>query len=425
MPHEANQPMRDATEQHLMRYLWALDRGDFDGVAAVLAAAAADEELDRMIVEVNRALHEEEGLSPLASETEVVRALLRRFVPSGFPHETDDLPVSVGEIAAKLAGDRRLPAGDRDTGRRLAQSDLPVPPSLSREAVQRLVITLGGEGSEGFWRQFRNAAVMTWIGRGHQRTQFAATRRAHAGASVRERSPSVNADPVAAARRVYADAGRDIDRAEVPVAPLDDLLASYPIRVAEVPNLTYRQASKFLAAEADLPISIPEHSTETLAGFLFCQVEVESLLGCILIKQDDRIERRRFSVAHELGHYVMHFLPLLARSSAETGLTMLWEGLTYADDAETPTGTMRGAQAVPAVGPEAGLLSGEWKEEEANRFAAEVLMPAAACRAAVERHRGRFGGVVHGRLMASEFLVSQEAMRRRLRELDLDSKGGE
>ena len=434
MRHDTSQSGRDATERQLMRYLWALERGDFDGVANVFAAAAENVELDRLIVEVNRTLHEEEGLSPLTADAEVVHTLLRRFLPSGFPGEAEELGVSVGEIAAKLARDRQLSTVDRDLGRRLAQSEMPVPSALNREAVRRLATALGIDGSDAFWRRFRDAAIMAWMGRGHQKTQLAATRRV--GASAWETLPSCGiespaapyssglseVDPIAATRRVYANAGWDIDQAEAAIAPLDDLIAAYSIRVAELPDLTYRRAAEFLAAETGQLISVPQRSTETLAGFLFCLIEGDALLGCVLINQRDRIERRRFSIAHELGHYVMHFLPQLARSGVESGVTMLWEGLTYAGDADVPAGTMEGSHEVPTVGPQSVLLSGNWREEDANRFAAELLMPAAACRAAVERHRRRFRGMSHVRLMATEFLVSKEAMRRRLQDLDLDSE---
>jgi hypothetical protein len=442
MTHDASPPIRDATERQLMHYLWALDRADFDSVANVLARAAVDLDLDRLIVEVNRVLHDEQRLSPLAADTEVIKALLQRFLPSGIPSETEEIPVSVGEIAAKLAQDRHLSAPDRGLGRRLAQSEVVVPAALNRESVRRLAAVIGGEGSDAFWRRFRDLAIMAWMGRGHQQIQLAASRRARGRPSAQWTPESIQVDlptsagplspsvmnPLAAARRAYADAGRNIDLAETVVAPLDEILGAYPIRVAEVPQRTYQRAAEFLAAETGQLISVAKQQTGTLAGFLFCLIENDTLLGCILLNQRDRIERRRFSAAHELGHYLMHFLPLLGRNRPESGVTMLWEGLTYGadgDDTDTPSGTMAGAQAVPAIGPDSVLLGGEWREEAANQFAAELLMPAASCGAAVERHRQRFGGVVHVRLLASEFLVSQTAMRRRLHDLGLGDEDGD
>jgi Zn-dependent peptidase ImmA (M78 family) len=60
------------------------------------------------------------------------------------------------------------------------------------------------------------------------------------------------------------------------------------------------------------------------------------------------------------------------------------------------------------------------KEREANRFAAELLMPAEVCRARAEEMRNEYGccprAVLEYRL-ASELLVSAEAVRYRLKNL--------
>ncbi len=51
----------------LCRYVKAFDRGDLAALAAALAQAADDPELDRQIMAVNTALHSEAGLRPLAT----------------------------------------------------------------------------------------------------------------------------------------------------------------------------------------------------------------------------------------------------------------------------------------------------------------------------------------------------------------------
>ena len=51
----------------LCRYVQAFDRGDLAALAAALAQAADDPELDRQIMAVNTALHSEAGLRPLAT----------------------------------------------------------------------------------------------------------------------------------------------------------------------------------------------------------------------------------------------------------------------------------------------------------------------------------------------------------------------
>lgn len=48
-----------AREKACYLYTAALDRGDFDTVAAILCQAEGDAELDRMIIEIDAALYEE------------------------------------------------------------------------------------------------------------------------------------------------------------------------------------------------------------------------------------------------------------------------------------------------------------------------------------------------------------------------------
>ena len=63
----------------------------------------------------------------------------------------------------------------------------------------------------------------------------------------------------------------------------------------------------------------------------------------------------------------------------------------------------------------------ERMEREANEFAAELLMPARVCERLVEALEPKYGRrlSVLSRLLAGELLVSQGAMKRRLRELEL------
>src|SRR5262245_63894944 len=97
------------------------------------------------------------------------------------------------------------------------------------------------------------------------------------------------ADPAIAARAVYAAAGRDLDQTKSLVAPLDDLIATYPVRHEEVFGLNYRKAAEFLAKETGQIIGVPERQPGDLAGFLFCLIEGETLIGCILVRAEDRI----------------------------------------------------------------------------------------------------------------------------------------
>jgi hypothetical protein len=68
----SGQPSNDDAERTrglaLHRYLRALDSGDLDTIAEVLALAEADPELDRQIASVNDAVSDQSSLIPRESE---------------------------------------------------------------------------------------------------------------------------------------------------------------------------------------------------------------------------------------------------------------------------------------------------------------------------------------------------------------------
>ncbi len=439
---EMHPEKRPATAEYredlILRYIRALDSNDSDFVDFVLEAAEEDPELDQLISEVNLALHDELGLGPLATEASIVHDLLRKHLPSGFSHPQPEAPpLTVGEVAARMLNDRRLTLIDREGCRSLQNSPEPVPGQLSHQAVIELAARLEPANplTERGWNAFRDAAIMAFMGRGRQQAHLAAARQAReryvrnqpivhtisetAGAPVSTR------DTGEAAARVYRDAGLAIDRAAPGIAPLNDIIGAHPIRLAEIPSLNYRRAAEYLAAETGQTIDVLADQPGDLAGFLYCQLHDGILYGCILTKRDDPIVRRRFSAAHELGHYILHFLPLLENNRGGGDRLVFWEGLTYAGDdsgTELPSGKL--AAATDGTSQTLGALPmGDPEEIEANQFAAEVLIPAEACRLAVERECGRIrdrSSLV--RRLASEFLVSQQAMRRRLDTLGLTNE---
>ena len=80
-------------------------------------------------------------------------------------------------------------------------------------------------------------------------------------------------------------------------------------------------------------------------------IEAEGDSYTITINADDAPTRMRFTIAHELGHYMRH------RDLIGSGL----------DDNKAYRSTSKGKYANYAVGPK--------QEREANKFAADVLMP--------------------------------------------------
>ncbi len=160
---------------------------------------------------------------------------------------------------------------------------------------------------------------------------------------------------------------------------------------AAVPRLSLAVIVDYLVAEryvsgphvlADVP-----RDTDPLDGFLYWAGGE----GLAFVNADDILPRRRFTAAHELGHALLH----RARMGRFRADTKIREDAEDTDDLE----------------------------REANRFAAELLMPENVCRAreAEFRREDKDNGVcprgVLAYRLASELLVSREAMRYRLTSL--------
>ncbi|MFN3650412.1 MAG: ImmA/IrrE family metallo-endopeptidase [Armatimonadota bacterium] len=226
---------------------------------------------------------------------------------------------------------------------------------------------------------------------------------------------------------VYADAGlaptAGRPGATRLIVPLYELINAYPLRVAEIRNLTYGSAREFLLTETQQEVPVPENSGCPLAGFLYIYRYAGFFYGCVLLEQGDPVSRRRFSAAHELGHYLLHFLPLLRELEGQAARPcVITEGLAVSadPDAAPPVGEVRFTESFGAAATQP-VLDREVMEDEANEFAAELLMPEPAVRLMADRYRRETGArrQVLARRLAPEFLVSRQAMIRRLETLGL------
>lgn len=203
-----------------------------------------------------------------------------------------------------------------------------------------------------------------------------------------------------AIQRLFAAAGLPWPppaRRNVLPVPLDVLIRSYPLAQEEVPGLSRAAAGAYLARWGVQRLELLQDASP-LAGFLFANAHG----GYILVNADDRLPRRRFTAAHELGHYLLHFLPRLeAARDVETYLVQ-------DDSSET-------------VCEEDTQLSLTEMERQANLFAAELLMPESVCRGASEQYAQRFRTTPRllEHLLARDLLVSGTAMGLRLRSLGL------
>lgn len=173
-------------EKLIYRYVQALDQGDLDQVADILEQSMNDPELDRAITEINLAIEVEEGLSSLAVDAEKVGNIARKHLHAPAEADTiEDKPLTVGEVAARLKSDRRVPFVDIEANERLLTISHPLPAWLSIQAVKQLAGELGVTASDRFWLAFHDTAVMLSMGRSHQ-TQLLAARPESSRRTTRE-----------------------------------------------------------------------------------------------------------------------------------------------------------------------------------------------------------------------------------------------
>lgn len=217
-------------------------------------------------------------------------------------------------------------------------------------------------------------------------------------------------------REVFAQVNLDYDDFLPQIVPLNRIFAEYPLMVVELPNgktLSTRNAVKFL--EIEIGFEMPELETDErkLSGFLYTAKFGSYLQGCVFTDKSEPTVRRRFSAAHEFGHYLLHFMPLL--KTAESENLFMTESMAIGDSDEIQ------AEIKIAEDFDFKKIGAENKyemEQEADFFAAELLMPRNAClkAATIFIEIGKNKKALINRL-ATEFLVSFEAMKRRLEDL--------
>ncbi len=201
-----------------------------------------------------------------------------------------------------------------------------------------------------------------------------------------------------AVRRTYAESGVPWPPSGGGPVPLHLLIGDRGATHVEVAGLNHAAVSAHLWQWGVRWSEIPDPDPK-LAGFLYANAHA----GYIFVRKEDPMPRRRFSAAHELGHLVLH----LDKALQDAG-----------PDAEL----VRGDEALH----DAGEPDPDAMERQANRFAAELLMPEEVCRALSGRFTRRYGPT--GRFLvhhiASELLVSREAAAWRLYGLGLAARPG-
>ena len=134
---------------------------------------------------------------------------------------------------------------------------------------------------------------------------------------------------------------------------------------------------------------ITVHNAEFVDDSWAASISKRGSSTSIFVEQSDTLPRKRFSVAHELGHYFLHHLP---------------ENGEFAD---------KQADMFRERTPSENTSNEDrYREIEANRFAAALLMPAELVRKQWEKKQ-------NVSWMAKTFKVSNEAMGYRLEALHI------
>jgi Zn-dependent peptidase ImmA (M78 family) len=141
-----------------------------------------------------------------------------------------------------------------------------------------------------------------------------------------------------------------------------------------------------IATELGMDV-IEEELEDGVSGMLYRREEGRSL---VFLRGHDSVTRKRFSLAHEIGHKVLHQSPVFVDS--------------------------------PLRRDQVSSLAVDFKEIQANTFAANLLMPANWVLNEVERLRAQSRVRSDDELidrLSKKFRVSREAMSYRLANLGL------
>jgi Zn-dependent peptidase ImmA (M78 family) len=206
------------------------------------------------------------------------------------------------------------------------------------------------------------------------------------------------------------------------ITPLGELVGTFNLTCTEIVQLTQLVAMHYLLERGGI-VELPTmDNAEPLAGFLHVDIHY----GSIFVEAEDSLVRRRFSVAHELGHYLLHFQPLLSLAESDHEYCEITDALSHSDPLfiDGQVEEQRTASTVIASSPKNQqqlLPPFAQMEREANQFAAELLMPYDVIKGLLARYATYLRGDDLVWRMATEMLVSGESVHWRLHNLGLFS----
>lgn len=170
-----------AREKLLIRYLSAVECGDFEAVAAVLKQAEQDEELAAMLLEI----HDEwtDVVVPATEAQALIDRLLHKQATAKSASHTlpEMLPLTVADVATQMRADTVLRGTLRrevnQVVHRLQGVNATLPSNLSDHNITKLFTQLGVVVNRRVQSFFRETAVFLSMARQQDQAQWAATRR--------------------------------------------------------------------------------------------------------------------------------------------------------------------------------------------------------------------------------------------------------
>ena len=177
MKNKNNQQMR---EWWIHRYVQAFDRGDAEGIEAVLDAALRDPELSAAIDEINLEYLEEAGIPAFSNAARTVADLAQKHL-AGLADQQERMTSAptIGEVAAQLQAQRLVHPEDEAINRLLLHSPRLIPLELTVGNLTMLFAELGYEASKRYVRAFKDAAIWLGMSRSQSQIKLAAREEGH------------------------------------------------------------------------------------------------------------------------------------------------------------------------------------------------------------------------------------------------------
>ncbi|MCY7374866.1 MAG: hypothetical protein LH472_02700 [Pyrinomonadaceae bacterium] len=149
--------------------LQGLETGDADLTAAVWLAAETDAELERVLDEINFDYESEFALTAFAKDTKLVCELAEEHLQTRYEEAAFERKIlTFGDVAKKLEAKNRVPPGEEENNRQLAENDTPLPNYLSLAEIKRLAARLKLQFKEKYWSPFFKEATFLTLRQSQQ-----------------------------------------------------------------------------------------------------------------------------------------------------------------------------------------------------------------------------------------------------------------